>query len=77
MEQLEAFRKAVAALGNVSAEELAKYMEQHHGIKIQPSFIPSTKPPCKILTSFIRRGRRLKQPLCQARMADRAMEFIR
>ena len=43
MEKLEAYRKAVAALGNVSAEELAKYMEQHHGIKIQPSFIPLYK----------------------------------
>ena len=40
MEELEAFRKAVATLGNVSAEELSKYMEEHFGIKITPSFIP-------------------------------------
>ena len=40
MEKLEAYRKAVAALGNVSAEELSKYMETNCGIKITPSFIP-------------------------------------
>ena len=40
MEKLEAYRKAVAALGNVSAETLSKYIEENYGIEIAPNFIP-------------------------------------
>jgi hypothetical protein len=40
MEKLEAYRKAVAELGNVSAEELSRYIEETYGIEIAPNFIP-------------------------------------
>ena len=40
MEKLEAYRKAVAELGNVSAEELSRYIEETYGIEITPNFIP-------------------------------------
>jgi hypothetical protein len=40
MEKLEAYRQAVAELGNVSAEELSKYIEEKHGVQIAPNFMP-------------------------------------
>ena len=40
MEKLEAYRKAVAELGNVSAEELSRYIEEKHGVQIAPNFMP-------------------------------------
>ena len=40
MEKLEAYRRAVAALGDVSAVELSKYIEDNYGIEIAPNFIP-------------------------------------
>ena len=40
MEKLEAYRKAVAELGNVSAEELSRYIEEKYGVQIAPNFMP-------------------------------------
>ena len=40
MEKLEAYRQAVAELGNVSAEELSRYVEEKYGVQIAPNFIP-------------------------------------
>ena len=40
MEKLEAYRKAVAELGNVAAETLSAHIEQTYGIEIAPNFIP-------------------------------------
>jgi hypothetical protein len=40
MEKLEAYRKAVAELGNVAAETLSAHIEQAYGIEIAPNFIP-------------------------------------
>jgi hypothetical protein len=40
MEKLEAYRKGVAELGNVSAETLSAHIEQTYGIEIAPNFIP-------------------------------------
>jgi hypothetical protein len=40
MEKLEAYRKAVAELGNVSAEELSRYIEEKYRVQIAPNFMP-------------------------------------
>jgi hypothetical protein len=37
---MQAFRLAVAEIGEASAEQLASYIEQKYGVRIEPKFIP-------------------------------------
>ena len=43
MKPMELFRRAVAEVGNVSADELSAHLEKKHGVKIEPAFIPLFK----------------------------------
>jgi hypothetical protein len=40
MTKLEAFRQAVAELGDAPAEELSSLIERRYGVKIEPRYIP-------------------------------------
>jgi hypothetical protein len=40
MENLEVYRQAVALLGDVSAEEMSRYLDEEYGVEIAPNFIP-------------------------------------
>ena len=40
MKPIEAFRRAIAEIGDVSAAELSAHLEKKHGVKIDPAFIP-------------------------------------
>jgi hypothetical protein len=37
---MQAFRLAVAEMGDSSAEQLASFIEQKYGVRIEPKFIP-------------------------------------
>jgi len=39
-DKLELVRQALAELGDVSAEELATFIERRHGLRIDPRYIP-------------------------------------
>jgi hypothetical protein len=43
MKPIELFRLAVTEMGDVSAAELSAHLEKHHGISIEPAFIPLFK----------------------------------
>ena len=43
MKPMELFRLAVAEIGDASAEELSAHLENKHGVKIEPAFIPIFK----------------------------------
>lgn len=43
MNKMDFFRLAVAEIGDVSAAELSAHLEQKHGVKIEPAFIPIFK----------------------------------
>jgi hypothetical protein len=40
MDRMHAFRLAVTEIGEASAEQLASYIEQKYGVRIEPKFIP-------------------------------------
>jgi hypothetical protein len=40
MEKMEAFRQAVAEVGDASAEMLSSLIEQKYGVTIEPRYIP-------------------------------------
>jgi hypothetical protein len=40
MDRMHAFRLAVTEIGEASAEQLASYIEQKYGVRIDPKFIP-------------------------------------
>jgi len=39
-DKLELVRQALAELGDVSAEDLTAFIEQRHGLRIDPRYIP-------------------------------------
>ena len=43
MSQVEAVRRALAELGDVSAEELAAYIRTKYGVTVRPQFVPILK----------------------------------
>jgi len=43
MDKLELVQSALRELGDVSAQELSAFIEQKHGVKIEPKFIPIFK----------------------------------
>jgi len=43
MDKLELVQVALRELGDVSAQELSSFLEQKHGVKIEPKFIPLYK----------------------------------
>lgn len=43
MNQVEAIRRALAELGDVSAEELATFALARYGVKVEPRFVPVIK----------------------------------
>ena len=43
MSQVEAVRRALAELGDVSAEELAAYIRTKYGVTVRPQFVPVLK----------------------------------
>lgn len=43
MDKLELVQIALRELGDVSAQELSAFIEQKHGVKIEPKFIPVYK----------------------------------
>ena len=43
MNQVEALRRAMADLGDASAEELAAYIGTRYGVKVRPQFVPVLK----------------------------------
>jgi hypothetical protein len=47
MNQAEAFRLALAELGDVSAEELAAFMRKNYGVRVRPQFVPVLKATLK------------------------------
>jgi hypothetical protein len=57
MKPMELFQRAVAEVGNVSANELSAHLEKKHGVKIEPAFIPLFKATLQDLerTSKLRR----------------------
>lgn len=40
MEKMEAFRLAVAEVGDVPVEQLSRHIEQKYGVRIEPQYIP-------------------------------------
>jgi predicted SprT family Zn-dependent metalloprotease len=40
IDRMEAFRQAVIALGDASAEQLCSFIQARHGLRIEPKFIP-------------------------------------
>jgi hypothetical protein len=47
MNQAEALRLAMAELGDVSAEELAAFVQTNYGVTIRPQFVPVLKATLK------------------------------
>jgi hypothetical protein len=47
MNQAEALRRAMAELGDVSAEELAAFMQRSYGVQVRPQFVPVLKATLK------------------------------
>jgi len=47
MNQSEALRRALGELGDVSAEELAVFMQKNYGVKVRPQIIPILKATLK------------------------------
>ncbi len=43
MDRLEAFRLALAEIGDVSAAELATHIQKKYGVIIEPRFVPVYK----------------------------------
>lgn len=43
MDKLELVKNALRELGDVSAQELSSFIEQQHGVRIDPKFIPIFK----------------------------------
>lgn len=39
-DKMQAFRQAVTELGDVSAEELSRHLQEKLGVKIEPRYIP-------------------------------------
>jgi hypothetical protein len=71
MNPMEAFRHAVAEIGYASPAELAAHIEEKHGVKIEPAFIPLFKATLQDLE----RANKLRQaakpiPPQQASQAD-------
>ncbi len=47
MNQAEALRRAMAELGDVSAEELAAFVRRAYGVTVRPQFVPVLKATLK------------------------------
>ena len=47
MSQVEALRRALAELGDVSAEELAAHVRTKYGVTVRPQFVPVLKATLK------------------------------
>ena len=47
MKPMELFRSAIAEIGDASAAELSVHVENKHGVKIEPAFIPVFKATLK------------------------------
>ena len=47
MSQVEALRRALAELGDASAEELAAYIRTKCGVTVRPQFVPVLKATLK------------------------------
>jgi hypothetical protein len=47
MDQTEALRRALAELGDVSAEELAAFVQKNYGVTVRPQFVPVLKATLK------------------------------
>ena len=43
MNQSEALRRALGEIGDVSAQELATFMQKNYGVKVRPQIIPILK----------------------------------
>lgn len=61
MDKMDAFRQAVAQIGDGSAEMLSCFIDQNYGVKIEPKFIP-----------FFRASLRDLEQLTQLRQKARA-----
>jgi len=40
MDRIELVQLALREIGDVSAQELSSFIEQKHGVKIEPKFVP-------------------------------------
>jgi hypothetical protein len=64
MKPLDLFRLAIAEIGDVSAAELSAHLQERHGFKIEPAYIPVYKATLRDLerTKGLRQEARPEQP---------------
>ena len=60
MGKMEAYRQAVAELGDAPAEAVAKYIEEKYGIEIPPHYIPVYRASLKELNKLTGQKQRAK-----------------
>jgi hypothetical protein len=67
MDKMEAFRRAVAELGDVPPEQLSCLIEQKYGVKIEPQYIPVFRASVQDLERLkrLREGARAAAPPTQ------------
>jgi len=58
MTQVEAVRRALVELGDVSAEELAGFIGKNYGVVIRPQIIPILKATIKDKENLAKWGRK-------------------
>src|SRR5262245_29191629 len=61
MDRMDAFRLAVAELGDAPAQKLSSFIERRFGIKIEPKFIPIFRASLLDLEN-LRRSKRIATP---------------
>jgi hypothetical protein len=66
MSQAEALRRAMAELGDVSAEELVAHIRTNYGVTVRPQFVPVLKATLKDKENLAEWRRKSQEAAAQA-----------